>query len=156
VRPRAARMRLYSSAVMLCCASNCGVTVTGSGTTAEEALVIADASILAQGLLASSCRCGKLARSQLDPRQPPRRHPARRRVHLRTLARAIGRLFCLRLLNRSVPRPDVRCPAAHTRKAARSGPRLCPWMERRRYVMPARPLRCHRPPCNRSGIGQFR
>ncbi|MEI9969812.1 MAG: hypothetical protein WDM87_14745 [Terracidiphilus sp.] len=41
-------MRSYSSAVMLCCASICGVTVTGSGTTAAEELVIVDAFILAQ------------------------------------------------------------------------------------------------------------
>ena len=40
-------MRSYSSAVMPCCASNCGVTVVGSGTTAEEVLVIVDASIVA-------------------------------------------------------------------------------------------------------------
>jgi hypothetical protein len=40
-------MRSYSSAVMLCWASNCGVTVVGSGTTAEELLVIVDASIVA-------------------------------------------------------------------------------------------------------------
>src|SRR5208337_2520200 len=47
VRPRAARMRSYSCAVMPCWASNCGVTVVGSGTTAEESLVIVDASIVA-------------------------------------------------------------------------------------------------------------
>src|SRR5208283_1173162 len=53
-RPRAARMRLYSSAVMLCEASNGGVTVTGSGTT-EEAVVITVASIVARRL-----RCGRI------------------------------------------------------------------------------------------------
>ena len=47
-RPSAARMRSYSSAVMLCWASNCGVTATGSGTTAEEAVVITVASIVAR------------------------------------------------------------------------------------------------------------
>src|ERR1039458_6573347 len=63
VRPSAARMRSYSSAVMLCCASICGVMVTGSGTTAEEALVIVDAFILAQGLRAGwRARCGKTGR----------------------------------------------------------------------------------------------
>ena len=41
-------MRSYSSAVMLCWASNCGVTATGSGTTAEEAVVITVASIVAR------------------------------------------------------------------------------------------------------------
>src|SRR5580658_6817557 len=42
-------MRLYSSAVMLCCASSCGVTKVGSGTTcAEEAVVITVASIVAR------------------------------------------------------------------------------------------------------------
>src|ERR1700733_12641760 len=51
-RPRAARMRSYSSAVMLCCASICGVIVTGSGTTAAEELVIVDAFILAYRLSA--------------------------------------------------------------------------------------------------------
>ena len=40
-------MRSYSSAVMPCWASNCGVTVVGSGTTAEDDLVIVDASIVA-------------------------------------------------------------------------------------------------------------
>src|ERR1700734_4151546 len=47
VRPRAARMRSYSGAVMLCWASNCGVMVIGSGTTAEDAVVITVASIVA-------------------------------------------------------------------------------------------------------------
>ena len=51
VRPSAARMRSYSSAVMLCVASISGVMVTGSGTTAAEELVIVDAFILAQGHL---------------------------------------------------------------------------------------------------------
>src|SRR5579863_9775010 len=47
-RPSASRMRPYSSAVMLCEASNCGVTRTGSGTTcAEEAGVITVALIVA-------------------------------------------------------------------------------------------------------------
>jgi hypothetical protein len=32
---------------MLCCASNCGVTATGEGTTAEDAVVITVASIVA-------------------------------------------------------------------------------------------------------------
>jgi hypothetical protein len=41
-------MRLYSSAVMLCWASNCGVTETGDGTTAEEAVVITVAFIVAR------------------------------------------------------------------------------------------------------------
>ena len=41
-------MRLYSSAVMLCWASNCGVTATGEGTTAEEAGFITVASIVAR------------------------------------------------------------------------------------------------------------
>src|SRR3974377_1781933 len=49
-RPRAARIRSYSSAVMLCWASNCGVTETGSGTTAEETFVIAVNSIVARRL----------------------------------------------------------------------------------------------------------
>lgn len=40
-------MRLYSSAVMLCAASNSGVMSTGSGTTAEEAVVITIAFIVA-------------------------------------------------------------------------------------------------------------
>src|ERR1700722_3491839 len=40
-------MRSYSSAVILCWASNCGVTVVGAGTTAEEVLVIVNASIVA-------------------------------------------------------------------------------------------------------------
>src|ERR1700677_4531587 len=53
-RPRAARMRSYSCAVMLCAASNCGVTATGEGTTAEEAEVITVASIVARRL-----RCGR-------------------------------------------------------------------------------------------------
>src|SRR5579862_8658577 len=47
VRPRAASMRSYSSAVMLCWASNCGVMVVGSGTTAEDAVVITVAFIVA-------------------------------------------------------------------------------------------------------------
>src|SRR6266700_5329860 len=46
-RPRAFRMRWYSSAVMLCWASNSGVTATGSGTEAEEAVVITVTSIVA-------------------------------------------------------------------------------------------------------------
>ena len=47
-RPSAAKMRLYSSAVMLCWANNCGVTATGEGIAcAEEAVVITDASIVA-------------------------------------------------------------------------------------------------------------
>src|SRR6266568_205983 len=50
-RPSAVKMRLYSSAVMLCCASNSGVTATGSGTTAEEAVVITIASIVAWDVL---------------------------------------------------------------------------------------------------------
>src|SRR5580692_2520828 len=41
-------MRSYSSAVMLCWASNCGVTATGEGTTAEEAGFITVASIVAR------------------------------------------------------------------------------------------------------------
>ena len=49
-RPSAARMRVYSSAVMLCEASNCGVTATGSGTTTEEAVVITIAFIVARRL----------------------------------------------------------------------------------------------------------
>src|ERR1039458_3731975 len=62
VRPSAARMRSYSSAVMLCVASICGVTVTGSGTTAAEELVIVDAFILAQGLRRGwEALCGRRA-----------------------------------------------------------------------------------------------
>ena len=41
---------MYSSAVMLCEASNCGVTATGSGTTTEEAVVITIAFIVARRL----------------------------------------------------------------------------------------------------------
>jgi hypothetical protein len=41
-------MRLYSSAVMLCWASNAGVISTGSGTTAEDAVVITIALIVAR------------------------------------------------------------------------------------------------------------
>ena len=54
-------MRSYSSAVMLCWASNCGVTVAGSGTTAEEAAVITVASIVAWESASDEpeCGCGK-------------------------------------------------------------------------------------------------
>src|ERR1035438_7400821 len=41
-------MRPYSSAVILCEASNCGDTATGSGTSTEEAVVITVASIVAR------------------------------------------------------------------------------------------------------------
>ncbi len=47
MRPRALSIRSYSSGVMLCLDSSSGVTVTGSGTTAEEAGVITIASIVA-------------------------------------------------------------------------------------------------------------
>src|ERR1035437_479818 len=47
-RPSADRMRLYSSDVMACWANNSGVTATGSGMTAEEAVVITIASIVAR------------------------------------------------------------------------------------------------------------
>src|ERR1035441_2492973 len=47
-RPSADRMRLYSSGVMACCANNSGVTAAGSGMTAEEAIVITIASIVAR------------------------------------------------------------------------------------------------------------
>src|ERR1700677_874349 len=59
VRPSAARMRSYSSAVMLCWASICGVIVTGSGTTAAEELVIVDAFILAQGTCGAAAVFGR-------------------------------------------------------------------------------------------------
>src|SRR5580658_6135500 len=62
-RPRAARMRSYSSAVMLCAASTCGVTATGEGTTAEEAGVITVASIVARSL-----RCGGRLRPDCTPK----------------------------------------------------------------------------------------
>ena len=51
-------MRLYSSAVMLCWASNCGVTATGEGTGADEAMFITVASIVARH--SHSQACGKL------------------------------------------------------------------------------------------------
>jgi hypothetical protein len=48
-RPKASRMWLYSSGVMLCCASNCGVTTTGEGIAcAEEVVVITIAFIVAR------------------------------------------------------------------------------------------------------------
>src|SRR6185503_8585040 len=47
-RQSASRIRLYSSAVILCWASNCGVMETGSGTAAEEAVVITITSIVAR------------------------------------------------------------------------------------------------------------
>src|ERR1035441_8403637 len=64
-RPRAARMRLYSFAVMPCVESNCGVTATGEGTTAEEALVITDASIVAWD--SHLGECGKRGRIRIVP-----------------------------------------------------------------------------------------
>src|SRR5580658_1783087 len=48
-------MRSYSSAVMLCAASTCGVTATGEGTTAEEAEVITVIFIVAWSLLRARC-----------------------------------------------------------------------------------------------------
>src|ERR1019366_2277604 len=48
VRRRAERMRRYSSALMLCCPSSCGVTATGEGTTPEEAEFITVASFVAR------------------------------------------------------------------------------------------------------------
>src|ERR1035437_4811336 len=57
-RPSAAWMRVYSSAVMLCWASNSGVTATGSGTSAEEAGVITIASIVARDAHSEGLRRG--------------------------------------------------------------------------------------------------
>src|ERR1035441_7166611 len=71
-RPRAARMRLYSSAVILCWASSSGVTATGSGTTAEEAVVITIASIVAwQSHRGGFKTCGKRDDDQLAYRSRP-------------------------------------------------------------------------------------
>src|SRR5579863_4772958 len=58
-RPSAARMRSYSSAVMLCAASTSGVIFVGSGTTAaEEAVVIAATCIFARAMRDDSLQRG--------------------------------------------------------------------------------------------------
>src|SRR5690349_20151010 len=57
VRPSAFKMRSYSEAVMLCWASNAGVTSTGSGTTAEV-MVIALAFIFAWECGKACASCG--------------------------------------------------------------------------------------------------
>ena len=71
-RPSAARMRSYSSAVMLCAASNCGVTEAGSGTTAEGAVVITVAFIVARDQQSSATRWMWKAGPECHPLKPGR------------------------------------------------------------------------------------
>src|SRR5208282_4161570 len=105
VRPRAARMRSYSSAVMLCVASICGVMLTGSGTTAAEELVIVDAFIFAQG----TCRAAD-AFDRAAPREKARRWVIGNLLQVRQAPRMwrIGQRLCDTLEADPHPRPGWR------------------------------------------------